>query len=111
LAHPEQNQVKHIHHFHKHIWISLNLFIILLFCAYGWMNCHIEKKQFEANDMKYRFWKANGNASLLKVVYHTDSLYELDKNNFAKEVLLQEHKIAEQEKMHRLAGEKKKKAW
>ena len=44
FAHPEQNQVKHIHHFHKHIWISLSLFIILLLCAYGWMNCHSEKK-------------------------------------------------------------------
>lgn len=108
LAHPEQNQVKHIHHFHKHIWISLNLFIILLLCAYGWMNCHIEKKQFEANDMKYRFWKANGNASLLKIIYRTDSLYNLDKDGFTNEVLRAEHEIAEQEKMNRLAGEKKK---
>jgi hypothetical protein len=108
LTHPEQNQVKHIHHFHKHIWISLSLFIILLLCAYGWMNCHIEKKQFEANDMKYRFWKANGNASLLKIIYRTDSLYNLDKDGFTNEVLRAEHEIAEQEKMNRLAGEKKK---
>jgi hypothetical protein len=108
LTHPEQNQVKHIHHFHKHIWISLSLFIILLLCAYGWMNCHIEKKQFEANDMKYRFWKANGNASLLKIICRTDSLYNLDKDGFTNEVLRAEHEIAEQEKMNRLAGEKKK---
>lgn len=108
LIHPEQSQVKHIHHFHKHIWISLSLFIILLLCAYGWMNCHIEKRQFEANDIKYRFWKANGNTNLLKITYKTDSLYELDKTNFTKEVLRQEHQISEQEKMHRLAGEKKK---
>ena len=73
------------------------------------MNCHIEKKQFEANDIKYRFWKANGNASLLKVVYQTDSLYELDKNNFKDQVLETEHQIEEQVKKYRLAGEKKKK--
>ena len=107
FAHPEQNQVKHIHHFHKHIWISLSLFIISLLFAYGWMNCHSEKKQFEANDIKYRFWKANGNASLLKVVYDTDSLYELDKNNFKDQVLEAEHQIKEQVKKYRLADEKK----
>jgi len=52
FADPEHNQVKHIHHFHKHIWISLSLVIISLLLAYGWMNCHIDKKQFEANDRK-----------------------------------------------------------
>ncbi|MGN6341122.1 MAG: hypothetical protein ACTHML_09185, partial [Ginsengibacter sp.] len=109
LIHPEQSQVKHIHHFHKHIWISLSLFIISLLCAYGWINCHSEKKQFEANDIQYRFWKANGNTSLLKIIYHTDSLYNLDKDDFTNEVLRQEHTIAEEEKKHRLAGEKKKK--
>jgi hypothetical protein len=107
FAHPGQNQVKHIHHFHKHIWVSLSLFIVSLLFAYGWMNCHIEKRQFEANDIKYRFWKANGNTSLLKVVYQTDSLYNLDKDDFTNEVLRQEHEIAEQEKMRRLAGEEK----
>src|SRR5690242_15419992 len=107
FAHPEQNQVKHVHHFHKHIWISLSLFIISLLFAYGWINCHVEKKAFEANDIQYRFWKANGNTNLLKIIYKTDSLYNLDKTIFAKEVLRQERQIAVQEKKHRLAGEKK----
>ena len=105
---PEQNQVKHIHHFHKQIWVSVSLFVVSLLFAYGWMNCHNEKKQFEANDIKYRFWKANGNASLLKIIYKTDSLYELDKNNFKDQVLEAERKIKELEKNHRLAVEKKK---
>ena len=104
----EQNQVKHIHHFHKHIWISLSLFIISLLFAFGWINCHNEKKQFEANDIQYRFWKANGNSSLLKIIYRIDSVYHLDKDNFTTKVLRAEHQIAEQEKKHRLAGEKKK---
>ena len=106
---PEQNQVKHIHHFHKQIWVSVSLFIVSLLFAYGWINCHNEKKQFEANDIQYRFWKANGNVSLLKIIYKTDSLYNLDQDGFTKEVLRAEHKIAEQEKMHRFADEKKKK--
>jgi len=111
FAHPEQNQVKHVHHFHKHIWISFSLFIVSLLFAYGWMNCHSEKKQFEANDIKYRFWKANGNTSLLKVVYQTDSLYNLNKDVFTNGVLRAEHTIAEQEKKHRLAGEKTENRW
>ena len=58
--------------------------------------------------MKYRYWKANGNTSLLKIVYYTDSLYNLDEYHFTNEVLRAERQIAKQEKMHRLAGEKKK---
>ena len=76
--------------------------------AYGWINCHNEKKSFEANDIKYRYWKANGNTHLLKIVYYTDSLYNLDKDHFIQQVVRAEQQIVEQEKMHRLAGEKKK---
>ncbi len=104
---PIQNQVKHIHPFHKQVWMSVSLFLISLLLAYGWINCHNEKKSFEANDLKYRFWKANGNASVLKIIFHTDSLYNLDKENFIQQVVRSEHHVAEQEKVHRLAGEKK----
>lgn len=81
---------------------------VSLLLAYGWMNCHSEKKVFEANDIQYRFWKANGNASLLKIIYHTDSIYNLDKDHFTNKVLRKEHQIAQKEKIHRLGGEKKK---
>ena len=106
---PIQNQVKHVHHFHKQVWLSVSLFIISLLLAYGWVNCSNEKKSFEANDIKYRFWKANGNTHLLKIVYYTDSLYNLNKNNFIKQVVRSERQISEQENMHRLVGEKEKK--
>jgi hypothetical protein len=105
---PIQNQVKHTHHFHKQVWVSISLFIITLLLAHGWINCSNEKKSFEANDMKYRFWKANGNRHLLNIVYYTDSLYTVDKDRFIQQVVLAEHQVVEQEKAHRLAGEKKK---
>ena len=108
FGNPEQTQVKHIRHFHRQIWISIGLFLISLLLAYGWTNCHSEKKVFEDNDIKYRFWKANGNTSLLKIIYRTDSLYNLDRDHFTNEVLRGEHEIAEQEKKDRLAGEKEK---
>ena len=103
-----QNEVKQIHHFHKQVWLCASLVIISLLLAYGWINCSNEKKSFEANDIKYRFWKANGNTNLLKIVFYTDSLYNLDKNNFMQQIVRSEQQIAEHEKMRRLAGEKKK---
>ncbi len=105
---PIQNQVKHVHHFHKQVWLSVSLFLISLSLAYGWINCSNEKKSFEANDLEYRFWKANGNTNLLKIVFFTDSLYNLDKDHFTQQVIGAERQIYEQEKVHRLADEKKK---
>ena len=104
---PMQNQVKHAHHFNKQVWLSVSLFIISLLLAYGWVNCSNEKKSFEANDMKYRYWKANGNTHLLKIIYYTHSLYNQDKDHFIKQVVRSERQISEQENMHRLAREKK----
>ncbi len=102
------DQVKHTHHFHKQVWLSVSLLMISLLFAYGWINCNNEKKSYEANDIKYRYWKANANASLLKIIYNTDSLYNLDEDHFKNEVLLMEHQINEQNKIQRLAAEKKK---
>ncbi len=98
----------HIHHFHKHVWISVSFFIISLLLAYGWINCSNEKKSFEANEMKYRYWKANGNTHLLKIVYYTDSLYNQDKDNFIEQVIKSERQISEQEKGDRPAVKKNK---
>ncbi|MDQ2719352.1 MAG: hypothetical protein M3Z26_06260 [Bacteroidota bacterium] len=103
---PKQNTVKHIHYFHNRLWVTVSIYLISLFLSYGWINCHNEKKAFETNDLKYRYWKASGNKSLLKSSYYTDSLYNLDKDNFEKEVLNFEKKIAEEEKMLRLDGQK-----
>lgn len=105
---PMQNQVKHVHHFHKQVWLSVSLFIISLLLAYGWITCSIEKKSYEANDMKYRYWKTNGNIHLLKIVYQTDSLYNLNKNHFIQVVTTAEQEIGEQQRAKRIADEKKK---
>jgi hypothetical protein len=108
LGNLEPRQVKHIHHFHKLVWVTVSLFLISLFLAYGWINCHNEKKAFEANDIKYRYWKADNNASLLKLTYYTDSLYNMDKDDFRNQVVHAEQQIAEQGKRFRLAGEKER---
>lgn len=105
---PKQNRVKHVHHFHKMVWITLCLFVVSILFANGWMNCHRQKEAFEANDLKYRFWKTNGNASLLKIICRTDSLYLLDKDHFRNEVLRSEHAMAEQKEKSLAGGQKDK---
>src|SRR5664279_1672430 len=110
LGNTIQNQVRHTHHFHKLVWVTVSLFLITTLLAYGWMNCSNGKKVFEANDIKYRYWKVDSNASLLKITYYTDSLYDFDKDSFKKKVLWPEQQIVEQEKLFRLASEKEKEA-
>ena len=103
-----KSQVKNIHRYYKQLLVTVSLFLISLLLAYGWINCHSEKKAFEANDIKYRYWKVDSNASLLKLTYYTDSLYDMDKDDFRNQVVYAEQKIAEQAKQCRLADEKEK---
>ncbi len=105
---PSTSFVKHIHHFHKLVWVTAGLFLVCLLLVYGWLNCYKEKKSFEANDIKYRFWKSDSSANLLRLTYFTDSLYNLDKVDFRNRVVQREEQFALRMKMNRLAGEKKK---
>src|SRR5450631_163029 len=109
LSNSKESNIKNTRHSYKHLLLTVSLFIISLLLAYGWVNCHNEKKVFEANDIKYRYWKADSNASLLKLTYYTDSLYDMDKESFKKQVISAEQQITKQEKKFRLAGEMKKK--
>ncbi len=100
-------QINHKHHLHKGIWIAIGSFITSLIFLYGWINCYNTKKVFEANDIKYRYLKVNGNTVLLKLLYHTDSLYNLNKEFFIKRVVEKEGDLVQQMQLH-LAGEKEK---
>ena len=40
LGNHTPSHVKHIHHFHKLLWVTVILFIISLLLAYGWVNCY-----------------------------------------------------------------------
>lgn len=100
--------INHKHHLHKGVWIAIGLFIISLLFLYGWINCHSEKKTFEANDIKYRYLKVNGNAVLLKILHQTDSLYNLNNDLFTTRVNNREESFAHQAELIRLAGEKKR---
>lgn len=108
LANPVAEQIKHSHHFHKGIWITIVLFIFCALLLYGWVSCHNEKKAFEANDIKYRYLKVNGNSNLLKATYSTDSLHNLGKAFFTKKVVEKERDFANQNELSRIANEKKK---
>jgi hypothetical protein len=108
LEGPAVEQIKHSHHLHKGIWFAIGLFILSLLFLYGWINCNNAKNAFEANDIKYRYLKVNGNSNLLKAAYYTDSLYKINKDYFAKQVIAKKQILVEQAEQFRLAGEKKK---
>ncbi|MEJ7820919.1 MAG: hypothetical protein WKF85_01285 [Chitinophagaceae bacterium] len=108
LDNPVAGQIKNSHHFHKVIWIAFGLFIFCVLLLYGWVSCHNEKKAFEANDIKYRYLKVNGNSNLLIATYSTDSLYKLGKAYFTKKVVEKEKDFANQNELYRIANEKKK---
>ena len=101
-------QVHHRHHLHRGICIAIVLFIVSLFILYGLIISYNARNVKEANDMKYRYLKVKGNSGLLKLLYRTDSLYNLDKQLFNKVVAEKEDSFVQQERFH-LAGEKEKK--
>jgi hypothetical protein len=101
-------KVKHSHHFHKGIWIAVGLFIFCCLSSYGWIECYNEKQVFEANDIKYRYLKVNGNSNVLKATYSTDSLYNLNRDYFGEKVIKKERDLAKQYELYRIANEKKK---
>ncbi len=108
LDNPLEQEIKHSHHFHKGIWITIILFISCAMLLYGWISCHNEKKAFEANDIKYRYLKVNGNSNLIKATYSIDSLYNLGEAYFTKMVVEKEIDFANQYELYRIANEKKK---
>ena len=109
LSTPLENNIKHFHHFHKGLLVALAFFVLSAVFLYGWIKCNNEKNQFEANDMKYRFLKMNGNSSLLKITHDTDSLYNANRIDFTSKVVQAEQRPADQAEMLRLAGEKEEK--
>lgn len=48
LSNSKVNHVKHTRNFYRHLLITVSLFIISSLLTYGWINCHDEKKVFEA---------------------------------------------------------------
>ncbi|WP_295233460.1 hypothetical protein [Sediminibacterium sp.] len=107
---PIKNQVEHKHHLHNGIWVAVGLFVTCFLLAWGWLNAHREKEQFEANDMKYRSLKTSGNKNVLNLCKYTDSLYQKDRVGFSNRVEQEEQRLIEQAELLRLAGEKEKEA-
>jgi hypothetical protein len=108
LRQPLKNQIAHKHHLHKGIWLAIVLSIVSTFFFYQWMSTNDDKKQFEASDIKYRALKVTGDIALLKLLYHTDSLYNVDAKHMRQWVVQEEDRFAHKVKMLSLAGEKEK---
>ncbi len=107
---PLRNNVEHRHHLHKGIWVGVILFNISIFLALAWNSSLQTQKQYEANDIKYRSLKVTGNKSLIRVLFNTDSLYNIQGEALRKMTIKEEQRLAEQAEILRLAGEKESEA-
>jgi len=108
LERPSTNQITYKHYLHKGIWIAVTLFFVSTFLLWEWISAINDKKQFEANDIKYRALKVSGDEGLLKLLYQTDSFYNANANWMRNYVAQEEDRLIEQTKKFQLAGEKKK---
>ena len=108
LDNPFQNRIDHKHHLHKGVWIAFFLFFASIFCLWQWMNTIDDKNQVEANDIKYRALKVTRDKTLLKLLYQTDSIYDLNPKQMEQWVVQEEKRLAEQTKLLQLAGKKEK---
>jgi hypothetical protein len=108
LERPSTDKIIYKHYLHKGIWIAVILFFVATFFLWEWMNSLNDKKRFEANDIKYRALKISGDKDLLKLLYQTDTFYNVHTDWMRNYVAQEEDRLMEQTIMLELAGEKKK---
>ena len=84
-------RIIHKRYLHKRLFALLMLTLLCVLLSFGWYNSYETLKQLKANDIKYRALKVTAEKSLLKLLYHTDSLYLLDSDSFEVKVKKLEH--------------------
>ncbi|WP_018615293.1 hypothetical protein [Segetibacter koreensis] len=107
---PIKTEVTYHLHLHKSLWLALALFISSVLLLMGWINTCNDKKQSEANDIKYRALKITAGKNLSRIFYYMDSSYNFNPDSVKITTIQQEDRIAEQFKLLRLAGEKEREA-
>lgn len=107
---PLQNRIEHKHELHKGFLISILLFLLSVVLIWALINSYQNNKQFEANDLKYRYLKIAVNNTILKICRITDSLYQKNEDSFRTEVEKEERRLIQQAEDLRLAGEKEREA-
>ena len=98
LEHRATNQITYKHHLHKGIRIAVILFFVATFFLSEWVSSIIDKKQFEANDIKYRALKISGDKDLTKLLHQTDSFYNVHAEWMRKYVAQEEDRLVEKQK-------------
>ena len=90
--------------------MPLALFICSVLLLMAWISTYNAKKQFEANDIKYRALKITAGKNLSRIFYYMDSSYNLNPDSVKTTTIQQEDLRAEQIKLLQLAGEKEREA-
>lgn len=107
---PLHNRIEHKHELHKGVLITFSFFLLSVILIWALINSYQNNKQYEANDLKYRYFKIAGNTGVIKLCSITDSLYQKDESSFRTRVEQEERRLIQQAEDLRLAGEKEREA-
>lgn len=109
LQHPVRQQVVHHHHVTKITWIAAGLFLALALACCGWYMTGKKLNDFRANDTKYRYLKLLENQSLRRLLYQTDSIYQIQ-SGLRDSVISKEEEIKHKLEMLQQASDKEQEA-
>ena len=66
--------------------------------------------EYKANDIKYRHLKVIADTTSLRLLYKIDSLFLANPDDFTKQTIQEENRMAERARFLRRAGEKEEEA-
>ncbi len=86
-------KIEHKHVLHKGIWLFVGLTFLLLLFTVGWMRKYDKLNSYKEDSVKYRYLKAFGNESAIRLSHRIDSLYNVDSGNFWNMVVKEEKQL------------------
>ncbi|HWJ28876.1 MAG TPA: hypothetical protein VNS32_20195 [Flavisolibacter sp.] len=92
---PPKKEVSHHHHINKGIWISVGLLVIVMVQFTLLSKAWSKKEGQEASDLKYRYLKLYADTGSQRLIFHVDSVYLQDKDEFKKNVMREEDRRLE----------------
>lgn len=92
---PPKKEVSHHHHINKGIWISVGLLVIVMVQFTLLSKAWSKKEGQEASDLKYRYLKLYADTGSQRLLFHVDSVYLQDKDEFKKNVMREEDRRLE----------------
>lgn len=109
LQQPIKNDVVNHHHVPKLVWITTGLFLVLCIVCSAWYITSTKLDNYIAGDTKYRYLKLDNDKTLQRLLFITDSLYNLNPK-MRDDVIRIEEDNKERLELQQEADEKQKEA-